>query len=126
MIRPTVPADAPELLAITAGTGNFSKMDVEALDEVLTDYFAENAALGHRCATYEQDGKIIGFTYFGLAPMTDRTWDLWWIVGSKQYEARGVGGEMLHSDDAARPAETGLVMVTTSSSDASDDLRTHF
>jgi len=116
MIRPTVPADIPELRAITAGTGNFSKMELQALDEVLADYFAENAALGHRCVTREQDGQIIGFTYFAPAPMTDRTWDLWWIVVSKQIQARGIGGELLrYAEDGARAEQGRLLMVPTSS-----------
>jgi len=116
MIRPTVPADTPELLAITAGTGLFTDADVATLDEVLKEYHAEHAALGHHCATYEQAGKIIGFTYFALAPMTDRTWDLWWIVVSKQIQARGIGGELLrHAEDGARADKGRLMMVPTSS-----------
>ena len=73
------------------------------------------AALGHRCVTYEQDGKIIGFAYFAPAPMTDRTWDLWWIVVSKQIQARGIGGELLRfAEDAARAEKGRLMMVPTS------------
>ena len=116
MIRPTVAADTPELLAITAGTGLFTDADVETLDSVLAEYHDETAAQGHRCSTYEQDGKIIGFTYYAPAAMTDRTWDLWWIVVSKQIQARGIGGELLrHAEDAARAEKGRLMEVPTSS-----------
>jgi ribosomal protein S18 acetylase RimI-like enzyme len=126
MIRPTVPADTPELLAITAGTGLFTDADVETLDTVLTEYHDETAAQGHRCATIEQAGKIIGFTYFAPSPMTDRTWDLWWIVVSKQIQARGVGGKLLrHAEDAAR-AENGRLMEVPTSSLPSYDLTRRF
>ena len=126
MIRPTVPADTPELLAITAGTGLFTPADVATLEEVLKEYHAEHAALGHRCATDEQDGKIIGFTYFAPAAMTDRTWDLWWIVVSKQIQARGIGGALLrHAEEGAR-AETGRLMMVPTSSLPSYELTRRF
>jgi ribosomal protein S18 acetylase RimI-like enzyme len=116
MIRPTVPADTPTLLAITAGTGLFTPPEVGTLDEVLKEYHAEHAALDHHCATYEQDGTIVGFTYFAPAPMTDRTWELWWIVVSKQIQARGIGGELLrYAEEGARAEKGRLMMVPTSS-----------
>src|SRR5690242_20177374 len=64
MLRPTVPADTPALLAITQGTGLFLPIDLEALDSVLAAYHEENAAAGHRCFTYEEQGQIIGFVYY--------------------------------------------------------------
>ena len=126
MIRPTVATDTPELLAITAGTGLFTDADIETLDEVLAEYHEETAVQGHRCSTYEQVGKIIGFTYFAPASMTDRTWDLWWIVVSKQIQARGIGGELLrHAENAAR-AENGRLMEVPTSSLPSYDLTRRF
>jgi ribosomal protein S18 acetylase RimI-like enzyme len=116
MIRPTIPGDTPTLLAITEGTGLFLPLDLDALHAVLKDYHEENADQGHCSVTYEQDGKVIGFAYYATAAMTDRTWYLWWIVVSKQIQARGVGGELLrYVENAARAAKGRLMMVETSS-----------
>ena len=115
MIRPTEPGDTSELLAITAGTGLFTPADVETLREVLADYHAETRDQGHRCQTYEAEGKPIGFVYFAAAPMTDRTWYLWWIVVSKQIQAKGLGSQMLKfAEDAARAEKGRLMEVPTS------------
>src|SRR5713101_8210387 len=96
MIRPTVPADTPTLLELARGTGVFKPMEIEALREVLEDYHAENHQLEHQSITYEQDGQIIGFAYYAPTAMTDRCWHLYWIAVSKQVQARGVGGGLLH------------------------------
>ncbi len=121
MIRPTIPEDTAELVAVTQGTGLFLPVDLTALKEVLTDYHSDNFALGHRCFTYEQHGKPIGFVYYAPAPMTDRTWYLWWIVVSKQIQARGVGTKLLHhAEDAARAERGRLMMIDTSSLPAYD------
>jgi ribosomal protein S18 acetylase RimI-like enzyme len=115
MIRPTVPEDTPALLALTAGTGLFLPLDLEALDEVLSDYHEELADAGHHCFTYEENGEVIGFVYYAPAAMTDRTWYLWWIVVSKQVQARGVGGRLLkQAEDGARAENGRLMLVETS------------
>jgi len=92
MIRPTTPADTPTLVAIAHGTGVFKPHEMVALQEVLDDYHAQNAAEGHRAVALETDGAVRGFAYFAEAAMTDRTWSLWWIVVDRGVQARGIGG----------------------------------
>ena len=91
MIRPTEPADTRALLALTAQTGVFKPHEIQALDEVLTDYHATNSSLGHRSVTFEKSGEILGFAYYAPAAMTDRTWYLYWIAVTKHTQARGIG-----------------------------------
>lgn len=115
MIRPTTPADTPALLAMTEGTGLFLPLDVAALDSVLKDYHAGAAGPDHYCVTWEQDGRPIGFAYYGATPMTDRTWHLWWIVVSKQIQAKGVGSQLLkHAEHHARAKNARLFLIETS------------
>src|SRR5436305_791825 len=116
MIRPTIPADTPILLAITTATGLFSDADVEALDSVLMEYHEYNMDLGHRSVTYEHNGQIIGFAYCAPAALTDRAWILWWIVVGKQTQARGIGGELLRHVEQVVRAEHGRLMVVETSS----------
>jgi GNAT superfamily N-acetyltransferase len=115
MIRPTVPEDTSTLLAITQGTGLFLPIDLEALDEVLAAYYEENHDEGHRCFAYEQHGQPIGFVYYAPAAMTDRTWYVWWIVVSKQIQAKGVGTKLLkQAEEGARSVNGRLMMIETS------------
>jgi GNAT superfamily N-acetyltransferase len=126
MIRPTIPEDSPALLALTQGTELFLPLDLQALEEVLADYHRETIHQGHRCVTYEQGGQPIGFTYYAPTAMTDRTWHLWWIVVSKQIQARGVGGQLLkYAEDAAR-AENGRLMIVETSGLPSYELTRRF
>ena len=86
MIRPTVPADTPALLALADGTGVFKPLEIQALNEVLDDYHAQNHGQGHRSATFEQDSSVAGFAYVAPAAMADRTWYLYWIAVRKQIQ----------------------------------------
>ena len=56
MIRPTMPADAPELIDLTRATGVFKPHEIDALQEVLDDYLAHNHQHGHVAVTYEEEG----------------------------------------------------------------------
>jgi ribosomal protein S18 acetylase RimI-like enzyme len=116
MIRPTVPADTPTLLQIAEGTGVFKPHEIVALREVLDDYHEANHADGHRSVTYEQDGQIIGFAYYAPAAMTDRTWYLYWIAVSRQIQARGVGGGLLHFVEEDIRKQQGRVLFLETSS----------
>lgn len=116
MIRPTVPADTPALLDLARGTGVFKPHEIQALDEVLTDYHATNREQGHRSVTLVQDGHITGFAYYAPAAMTDRTWYLYWIAVSKDRQARGSGSQLLrHAEEEIAAANGRVLFIETSS-----------
>ena len=116
MIRPTVPADTPALVALAQGTGVFKPHEMQALQEVLDDYHASNQDEGHLCVTYENDGQIIGFAYYAPAAMTDHTWYLYWIAVTKKTQAKGVGGALLrHVEGDSRKNQARVLFIETSS-----------
>jgi ribosomal protein S18 acetylase RimI-like enzyme len=116
MIRPTTAADTPALLKLTEGTGVFKPHEIQALDEVLSDYHAANAAQGHVAVTDERHGQVVGYAYYAPAAMTDRTWYLYWIAVTKNTQARGVGSGLLrHAEDEIRRRGGRVLFIETSS-----------
>ena len=115
MIRTTVPADTPPLLRLAEDTGVFKPHEIQALQEVLDDYHAANAAQGHISVTAEENGRIDGFAYYAPAAMTDRTWYLYWIAVRKDLQARGLGGTLLrHAEDDIRKVGGRILFIETS------------
>jgi ribosomal protein S18 acetylase RimI-like enzyme len=116
MIRPTTPDDVPRLVEFTADTGYFRDIEITALREVFDDYFKEEQEAGHRCFTFDDGGELLGFTYYAPAPMTDRTWHLWWIVVNAQLHGKGVGSQLLRyaEDDLALRHARALFIETSS------------
>jgi ribosomal protein S18 acetylase RimI-like enzyme len=116
VIRPTIPAHTPSLLDLAKETGVFKPLEIQALNEVLDDYHEMMQAEGHRSVTYVENNQVIGFAYYAPAAMTDRTWYLYWIAVSKQIQARGVGGALLHhAEDDVRRQNGRLFLIETSS-----------
>lgn len=95
MIRATVPADTPALLALAEATKVFKPHEIVALNEVLDDYHEANHEEQHCCVTVEEAGQIIGFAYYAPADMTDRTWYLYWIAVRVDLQAKGTGSRLI-------------------------------
>jgi GNAT superfamily N-acetyltransferase len=116
MIRATIQADTSELLALTHGTGVFKPHELQALEEVLADYFALNHKHDHVAVTWEQDGQILGYAYYAPAAMTDRSWYLYWIAVRAHVQARGIGAKLLnHAEEDIRGRNGRVLFIETSS-----------
>lgn len=95
MIRPVTDADTETLVKLTASTGFFKPLEIEALQEVLDDFHSTNHDEGHRAFAWEEDGRILGYVYHAPTPMTDRSWHLYWIAVDPSQQGRGLGGKLL-------------------------------
>ncbi len=116
MIRPTIPTDDPTLLTLAQETGVFRPIEIQALEEVLSDYHATNREHGHRSATFESEGQYPGLRLLPPAAMTDRTWYLYWIAVSKHAQAGGIGGKLMeHVEDEIRRQRGRILLIETSS-----------
>jgi ribosomal protein S18 acetylase RimI-like enzyme len=126
VIRPTEPGDSHALLALAQRTGVFKAHEIQALDEVLSDYHVTNKQLDHFSVTFEEHGEILGFAYYAPASMTDRTWYLYWIAVTKQTQARGIGGKLLKYVEEDIRAKRGRILLIETSSLPNYDLTRKF
>ncbi|MBA4065939.1 MAG: N-acetyltransferase [Isosphaera sp.] len=124
MLRPVTPADTDALVALAAGTGFFRPAETDALREVLDDYHAANADLGHRAFAWPDGGGPAGFVYHAPAAMTDRTWYVYWIAVEKGRQGRGLGAQLLaFAEQDARAQGGRLVLIETSTTPLYDPTR---
>ena len=116
MIRPSMPEDRDAILTLTQVTGVFYDSELVALGEVLDDYHAHNREYGHKALTMLDDAQIVGFAYHAPTAMTDRTWELWWIVVAKDRQGTGLGRLLLDFVEGDVLSEQGrLLLIETSS-----------
>ncbi len=112
-IRPAIPSDTPDLIALAIAAGMFLPTEVDFLQEVL-----DNCPADHRVEIWSDDpsGLPIGVVYFDPNAMSNRTWDLWMIAVAPERQGQGIGGELLRFVEAHACAGGGQLLIIETSS----------
>lgn len=117
-LRPTTPADRPDLLAIAVATGLFTPADAEALLGGVLDSRHSGALDSTHTTTVwapEDDAAPAGWSYAAPDAHADGVWNLWWIGVMPDRQGEGGGVALLHrAEDDARAAGARLLIVETS------------
>jgi ribosomal protein S18 acetylase RimI-like enzyme len=65
------------------------------------------------------DNALVGYLCYGPTPMTDGTFDLYWIASNPKYRGRGVGAALVSGMEAdIRRCDGRLIRVETSAMEA--------
>lgn len=116
-VRPLVKDDREAIQRLLTRSTTFNQAEITTALEVV------DAALAHPekeeyivyCA-HLPAGDLIGFICFGPIPMTDRCYDLYWIVVDRKFTRRGVGAELMLSMEETLTKKNGRrIYIDTSS-----------
>ncbi len=114
-------SDVAAIRAITTATGFFYPAEVDIAIELIEDRLAkgEDSDYDFLFADDAATGATLGYACYGPIPLTQSSWDLYWIAVSPQAQRRGIGhalmktveqdvrargGKRLYVDTASRPA----------------------
>jgi GNAT superfamily N-acetyltransferase len=121
---PLLPSHTDDLVTMADETGFFKEHEVQALREVLDDYHEENHVYDHKAYLLQDKDQKLGFVYYAPAPMTEGTWQLWWIVVQNDLQGKGLGGRMLkHVEKHALELGGRVLFIETSSQEKYDPTR---
>lgn len=124
MVFPSQPEEREAIGRIAAGVGVFDAEEVATVYELFDDYLADPVANGYYFLSYRAGGRTLGFVCYGPTPLTQGTYDLYWICTDRAAHQRGVGRALLRAVEAAVKAEHGrLIVIATSSRPAYEPAR---
>ena len=116
MIRAITPDDTPALVALAESSGLFKAEELDAVQGMLEEYHAANAAQGHRIVADDEAGTLVGVAYFAPKEFADRVWELLMIAVDAPRQRQGIGSRLLSAVEAAVRTENGrLLLIETSS-----------
>ncbi len=74
-------------------------------------------------ATQKDDpAQVLGYICYGPTPMTQNTWDLYWVVTDPDHKRRGIGSALLRQmEEEIRASGGALIRVETSTLDGYGD-----
>jgi ribosomal protein S18 acetylase RimI-like enzyme len=81
-----------------------------------TAYQQHGEASGYVFLIYREGEEVLGFACFGPHPLTEGTFDLYWICTAREARGRGIGGALLVRVEAEVRARGGRLLVVETSS----------
>lgn len=102
-----VPEDDERILALTRKIELFLPSDFEVIEELWSEFAAKGDKDSHYHFIAAQQGdEFLGFACYGARPLTEGTFDLYWIGVDQRQQGRGIGKALIRIVEA-RVCERG-------------------
>jgi GNAT superfamily N-acetyltransferase len=103
-------------MRILSTTSEFKPTEVIVAEEVIDSYFRDPGGSGYHALVAEIDLMVVGYICYGPTPLTEGTWDIYWIAVDKDKQGQGIGTSLMASaEDNIKKAEGRMVLIETSS-----------
>jgi len=114
-IRDLRPEDRSAIAAMVRETGFFSEEEIVVALELVDIALTQPGQTDYYFAVAEQNGRVIGYACHGLRPLTEGTWDLYWIAVDPRVQRTGAGKALLEwsETDVRRRGARMLVCETS-------------
>ncbi len=118
-IRPMTRGDRPRITQILRSTPEFKPSEVAVAEEVIDSYLDDPCRSGYHILVGEVSSAIAGYICFGPTPLTEGTWDVYWMAVAPDSQRRGIGGALLEAaEKSIRESSGRLAIIETSSTPA--------
>ena len=108
--------DLPDLVGILNETGAFTDVEVGCALELLGIVLDDPNQKDYLVAVAEDEGRVAGYVLYGPVPLTEGTFDLYWIATDPAVQGKGVGRRLMaHAESDARALGARMMCLETSS-----------
>ncbi len=115
-IRPFLHNDKPDIMRILRAVPEFKPEEVDVAEEVIDCYLDDPQASDYYVLVAELGSAVAGYVCFGPTPMTEGTWDIYWIAVAPDKQGKQIGGVLLETAEKSISAAKGrLAIIETSS-----------
>ncbi|HMH25228.1 MAG TPA: GNAT family N-acetyltransferase [Gemmatimonadaceae bacterium] len=120
VIRPLVAADRSGVFRILENAGNFTPAEVGIALELIDEWLELGEHSGYLTYVLEardpEKSEVLGYVCFGPTPLTESTFDLYWIAVDKSKHRGGVGKRLLKfSEEEVLRRGGKMLLIETSS-----------
>lgn len=114
-IRKLAPPDRDEIAELLRTSGTFNDGEITVALEVVDAALAAPGSDYHVIVADDESGRLAGYLCFGPTPMTESTYDLYWVATRTGLRGRGVGTRLVLAMESEVHERGGqLVRVETS------------
>lgn len=115
-IRAMLAKDRQPIITILENTPAFSPADVQIAIELIDCYLADNINSGYYFYIAELEGQAVGYICYGPTPLTQGTWDIYWMATAPELKGKGIGTALMKlAEDNIRQTGGRMTLIETSS-----------
>jgi ribosomal protein S18 acetylase RimI-like enzyme len=115
-IRTMTSSDKTAIMRILQNTPEFTPAEVVLAEEVISDYLSDPTDSGYSILVAEVDSSVAGYICYGPTPITEGTWDIYWIAVDCNIQGQGLGRKLMEAAERKIMRAKGrLILVETSS-----------
>ncbi|HEX9294512.1 MAG TPA: GNAT family N-acetyltransferase [Polyangiaceae bacterium] len=119
MLAKLAPYHRAKLASLLAATSEFTSADVAIALELIDCALSDPSSDDYRFVLWEEGDRVLGYACFGSAPMTQGSYDLYWLVVDQEARRTGIGRELLASvEGSLRRSGARLIRVETAGLDS--------
>jgi ribosomal protein S18 acetylase RimI-like enzyme len=115
-IRPMTHKDKPAIIEILKATPEFKPSELVVAEELIDSYLLDLSQSGYHVLVAEAEQLVLGYICYGPTPLTEGTWDIYWMAVAREEQNRGIGGALMaFAEDEIKKAQGRLAIIETSS-----------
>lgn len=93
------PTDPDAIAEIVRESGFFSAAEEALARELAEERLEQGGQSSYRFLFAEEDGRVVGYTCYGLIPATAGSYDLYWIAVTQSLRGQGTGKRLLQKTE---------------------------
>jgi GNAT superfamily N-acetyltransferase len=117
MVRPLTREDRRAVLGVIQSTGMFTAAEIAVARELIDITLDQPRQKDYSILVVEDPGgRVVGYLTYGPTPLTEGTYDLYWMAVRSGEQGRGYGRELVGwLENAVRKAGGRMILIETSS-----------
>lgn len=114
-IRPMTVDDKKAIIHILLTTPEFLTSEVVVAEELIDAYLENPLTSGYYISVAELENELVGYVCYGNTPLTEATWDIYWIAVAREKQGYGIGQLLMkYAEDDIKKKHGRLIVVETS------------
>ena len=115
-IRPMTKRDKSVIMRILKNTPEFTRAEVVVAEEVIDAYLKDPVGSGYFTFVAVEESRVMGYICYGPTPLTEGTWDIYWVAVDGQQQGKGIGRLLMaFAESKLKEGSARIALIETSS-----------
>jgi ribosomal protein S18 acetylase RimI-like enzyme len=109
-------SDIGAIAEIVESSGFFSAAEIDIAQELAEEKLTQPHDSSYQFVFAEDEGRVVGYTCYGLIPATSHSYDIYWIAVLKDIRGQGLGKQLMAETEKLIFAQGGSQIYAETSS----------